>query len=201
MIANYKIKPIAKLSFYPVWEFSLDLADNIEDELYRDDIWTPINHNNILKHPENRFSMFPTGQILRDFQFQTLHHLQNQIISDIFDNTGTFAGMVNQYYPDGCDLETSVQVVKDYPGYKMLSHIDNRNSFAAIILNLIDNENSTELLYDGKVFHTGPTKAGTGLVFMNTEHSYHAVENKSDRARIVALMNLKLKMEPKFIID
>lgn len=75
----------------------------------------------------------------------------------------------------------------DTKGHQMNYHIDNRNVGGVFILNLKNNPVSTtfKLSKDGDIFYTAPKEKGTGVFFLNTHMSYHAIENDSDEERLI----------------
>lgn len=70
----------------------------------------------------------------------------------------------------------SVRILADKAGYEMLYHFDDRLIFGVLIINLIDNVNSTKF----KNGYEGPVKKGTGIFIMNNGDE-HKIEVTKDR--------------------
>ena len=70
----------------------------------------------------------------------------------------------------------SVSILSDKPNYVMIPHFDNRLIFGVLIINLIDNKDSTKF----ENGYTSPTKKGTGIFMINNNdfHSIQVTENR-----------------------
>jgi hypothetical protein len=86
------------------------------------------------------------------------------------------------------------KLVTDLPGYKMSPHLDNRSVYAAGYLNVFDNESltvvSTQQAVSGsrkvREYHA-PGAQGTGVIWLNTENSWHWVNTVSQDRRIIMI--------------
>jgi len=84
-----------------------------------------------------------------------------------------------------CDVGT-VRILSDKPNYMMTPHIDNRLIFGVLLINLIDNIDSTEFENGYK----SPTKKGTGIFMMNN-NDFHKIEVTTDR--LIGYQTLSVK--------
>jgi hypothetical protein len=90
-------------------------------------------------------------------------------------------------------------LITDLKGYSMNQHIDNRSVYAAGYLNIFDNESltvisSTKKLFFGKETETqyhAPGKKGLGVIWLNTENSWHWV-NKVSQDRKILMMTFQI---------
>ena len=86
-------------------------------------------------------------------------------------------------------LTEHIAITCDKPGLNMGSHLDNRNMFGIMILNMIDNPEGTgtefSRTYNGEVLYTSPTKKNSGVFFMNTHETWHAIKNMSTSNRYI----------------
>ena len=82
-----------------------------------------------------------------------------------------------------------ITIICDKPGFIMGSHLDNRNMFGILILNVIDNPVGTGTVfarsYNGEALYTAPTKKNSGVFFMNTHETWHSVANMSNSNRYI----------------
>jgi hypothetical protein len=90
-------------------------------------------------------------------------------------------------------------LITDLKGYSMNQHIDNRSVYAAGYLNVFDNESltvisSTKKSFFGKETETqyhAPGKKGRGVIWLNTENSWHWV-NKVSQDRKILMMTFQI---------
>lgn len=188
-----KLVPIVVDEDYPLWEFTYDIADDIHAEMYVESNWISQAQNEIRENA-GRWCLDPSLSLYSRLTGE-LGVIQYEITKQIFDSNDYFAKATHTRWPRGVSVRDSTQIIKDYPSFNMWPHIDNRNAFAPIVLNLADNPCSTQFYLDGKLIHTGPTQRGTGIVFLNTEKAYHAIDNQSDQPRYISFMNITLQME------
>lgn len=80
----------------------------------------------------------------------------------------------------------SVRILSDKPNYIMTSHFDNRLIFGVLLINLIDNVDSTEFENGYKA----PTKKGTGIFMMNN-NDFHRIQVTTDR--LIGYQTLSVK--------
>ena len=80
----------------------------------------------------------------------------------------------------------SVRILSDKPNYIMTSHFDNRLIFGVLLINLIDNTDSTE--FDNG--YRAPTKKGTGIFMMNN-NDFHRIQVTTDR--LIGYQTLSVK--------
>lgn len=82
------------------------------------------------------------------------------------------------------------QLISNLPGYKMGSHLDNRTVYAAGYLNVFDNESVTSISTKKASFfnrsqYKAPGKQGQGVIWLNTENSWHRVRTVSKDRKII----------------
>lgn len=90
-------------------------------------------------------------------------------------------------------------LITDLTGYKMSPHIDNRSVYAAGYLNVFDNESLTVVstkhrsafgFKKAKEYRATGAK-GTGVLWLNTENSWHWV-NRAAQDRRIVLISLQI---------
>lgn len=187
------LTPIKLDEDYPIWEFTYDIADDIHDAMHVESNWLSEARNEI-RNNSGRWQLDPNLPLYSRLTGE-LGYIQYEITNLIFDSNDYFAKATHKRWPRGVAVRDSTQIIKDYPSFSMWPHIDNRNVFAPIVLNLTDNPCSTQFYLNGNHIYTGPTKRGTGVVFLNTETAYHAINNTSDQPRYISFMNITLQME------
>jgi hypothetical protein len=83
----------------------------------------------------------------------------------------------------------SINILCDKPEWQMSMHLDNRNLFGVMILNLVDNPENTGTMFaryhNSDIVYTSPTKKNSGIFFMNTSEMWHAIKNMSDSNRYI----------------
>jgi hypothetical protein len=97
--------------------------------------------------------------------------------------------------PIARQLQVYSSLVTDLVGYKMDQHIDNRSVYAAGYLNVFDNESLTVVSSNKKTFfgktkesqYRAPGKKGRGIIWLNTENSWHWVNKVSQDRKIIML--------------
>ena len=85
---------------------------------------------------------------------------------------------------DNIDLNSNHkwEILKCPPNFRMGKHIDNREVLGVIIINLVDNAEGSGTKIGS---YTAPNKKGTGVFFLNSQHTEHMIENKSMKPRYV----------------
>ena len=85
---------------------------------------------------------------------------------------------------DNIDLNSNHkwELLKCPPNFKMGKHIDNREVLGVIIINLVDNAEGSGTKIGS---YTAPNKKGTGVFFLNSQHTEHMIENKRMKPRYV----------------
>jgi len=90
--------------------------------------------------------------------------------------------------------EIDIRIFKDLPGFKLEPHCDIFKHKAFIMINLIDNKNSTTFhdFFD-KFLVKGPNKKNKGVFhLLHTKPTVrHAIENTSDKNRYTAIAFIK----------
>jgi hypothetical protein len=80
-------------------------------------------------------------------------------------------------------------IICDRSGLNIGPHLDNRNMFGIMILNIVDNppNTGTEFSKDenGNVLYTSPTQKKAGCFFINTHETWHSIKNMSDKNRYI----------------
>jgi hypothetical protein len=88
-----------------------------------------------------------------------------------------------------------LSLVADLPGYSMSPHLDNRSVYGAGYLNIFDNDPVTVIstrqrslfgIKSSDEYHAPGTK-GTGVLWLNTENSWHWVKNVTQDRRIIMI--------------
>jgi hypothetical protein len=88
-----------------------------------------------------------------------------------------------------------LSLVTDLPGYKMEPHIDNRTVYAAGYLNVFDNESLTVVSTQKESMfrfqksnqYRAPGDQGRGVIWLNTDNSWHWVNSVSRTRRIIMI--------------
>ncbi|MDA8940498.1 hypothetical protein N9H34_00045 [bacterium] len=80
----------------------------------------------------------------------------------------------------------TVRLLKDFSGFNMYYHVDNRLILGVLLINLIDNVDSTEF----ENGYVAPKKKGTGI-FMLNNNDYHKINVTTDR--LVGYQTLSVK--------
>ena len=90
--------------------------------------------------------------------------------------------------------EIDIKIFKDAPGFKLVPHYDNRDHKGFIMINLIDNINSTvfynineELLCEA----SNKKNKGVFHVLHQRPHVMHAIENTSNKIRYTTIAFIK----------
>ena len=102
--------------------------------------------------------------------------LEKQIKKDSINNLTVWQMWINEVENFKWGDSGTVRILSDSPGFNMHYHVDNRLIFGVLLINLIDNTDST-------VFENGyvaPSKKGTGIFMMNN-NDYHKIGVTSDR--------------------
>ena len=90
--------------------------------------------------------------------------------------------------------EIDIKIFKDLPGFKLVPHCDVFEHKAFLMINLIDNKNSTTF-YDRfeDFLCEGPSKKNTGIFHLlhTKPRIMHAVENKSKNNRYTTIAFIK----------
>ena len=90
--------------------------------------------------------------------------------------------------------EIDIKIFKDLPGFKLEPHVDIREHKAFLMINLVDNVDSTTFhdFFD-KFLVKGPNKKNIGVFhLLHTKPKIrHAVENTSDKNRYTAIAFIK----------
>ncbi len=187
------LRPITIHDMYPLWEFDYPIADDIHAAMHEDSNWAGTANNELISYSK-RWSLRQDIPLF-DRLIYDLEVLQKDIADAIFEPGNFFQRATFFRWPNGVSVRGSTQIIKDLPSFNMIPHMDNRNVFAAVVLNFTDNPCSTQFYMDNQLIHTGPTKRGTGLVFLNTEYAWHSISNTSDQPRYISFMNLTLQMQ------
>lgn len=87
-------------------------------------------------------------------------------------------------------LHIYASLISDLKGYNMGPHIDNRTVYAAGYLNIFDNESLTVVSTNrssllNRSQYRAPGKQGQGVIWLNTDNSWHWVNTASKDRRIV----------------
>lgn len=155
---------------FPIWEIEgFDLPEIYVDsgEVYyqADDIPPLRNQVNIIS--ENQDEFYKAWEKNTKLIEEKIKSEDDIILREMWiDKLKTFK------WPD----HGTVRILADNAGYKMQYHFDNRLIFGVLIINLIDNVNSTRF----RNGYEGPVKKGTGIFIMNNGDE-HMIEVTKDR--------------------
>jgi hypothetical protein len=156
---------------FSVWEISgFDLPDIEVDsgKLYHQaDCIPPLR--NVVEITKNKELFYSTWE-------KNTKIIEDKVKLDSIGNL-----LINQMWKDAIQNFKwhdwgSVRILSDKPKYIMDSHFDNRLIFGVLIINLIDNTDSTEFENGYKA----PTKKGTGIFMMNN-NDLHRIQVTTDR--------------------
>ena len=90
--------------------------------------------------------------------------------------------------------EIDIKIFKDLPGFKLFPHFDVREHKAFIMINLINNVNSTTFynLFE-KLLFEAPNKKNTGVfhILHTSPKIMHAIENTSNKNRYTTIAFIK----------
>jgi len=178
---------------YPVFELSgVDLPDIITDKklAYEENLLRSVSNKRkeIIDIPENFLEIWHQhGATLEKF----ITDPQLQI------NTPEIGAMwfgKNQKFK--WNNKDSPRILLDGAGFYMEPHLDNRDIFAVVIVNLQDNPEGTgtKILNpfgitkrkQDEVIYQGPIKKGTGILMLNNWNTWHSIENYSQENRLIA---------------
>jgi len=90
--------------------------------------------------------------------------------------------------------EISIHIFKDLPGFKLWPHLDRKDHKGFIVINLIDNKDSTEFLdFDEKFLAKSSNKKNKGVFHILWKKPYclHAIENTSNKDRYTTIAFIK----------
>lgn len=82
--------------------------------------------------------------------------------------------------------QTHTKIFKDIPKFDMGAHLDNNFMVGNVIVNLVDNENSTafhDYRKPDKILFKAPREKNKGVIFLNTPGCLHSIKNTSARNR------------------
>ena len=88
----------------------------------------------------------------------------------------------------------SIHIFKDAPGFKLWPHLDRKDHKGFIVINLIDNKDSTEFLdFDEKFLAKSSNKKNKGVFHILWKKPYclHAIENTSNKDRYTTIAFIK----------
>jgi hypothetical protein len=211
----------------PVFEVSIEnliSEDFIKNEIDWDKNETLASSNRILVSEKETIIKQKLKPLLEQISKENIMKMIDELIS-INPNMFSYWGTVvydNDKPPSNFlskILDISIFLVKDSNENKLDPHFDSRRRFGTIIINLIDNNVSTQFFdyariagfykyqkndidvnqptkfIDGLIYEA-PTKAGTGVFWINCETTLHGVginqNTPKDRYTIMVNLNLKL---------
>jgi hypothetical protein len=96
-------------------------------------------------------------------------------------------------------MNVYTSLIVDLKGYSMNPHIDNRTVYAAGYINIFDNESLTVISTTQPNFfgvnktteYKAPGQKGQGVIWLNTEKSWHWV-NKVSRDRKILMLSFQI---------
>lgn len=90
--------------------------------------------------------------------------------------------------------KVEIKPVIDSTGFEMALHRDNRKSVVSGVFNVDANPSSTVFSYDQSkrnLFYQAPSEKNKGVLWLNTPHSFHGVQ-ETDQQRKIILINFEL---------
>ena len=90
--------------------------------------------------------------------------------------------------------EIDIRIFKDLPGFELIPHVDKREHKAFLMINLIDNKNSTTFFnYEKKFLAEAPNKKNKGVfhILHGSPFAYHAIKNTSNKNRYTTIAFIK----------
>jgi hypothetical protein len=167
---------------FSVWEISgFDLPDITVDsgELYHQADSIPPLRSVVEITSNNKELFYSTWE-------KNTKIIEEQVKTDSIDNL-----LIDQMWKGAIQNfkwhdRGSVRILSDKSKYIMTSHFDNRLIFGVLIINLIDNKDSTEF----ENGYTAPTKKGTGI-FMLNNNDLHRIQVTTDR--LIGYQTLSVK--------
>jgi len=90
--------------------------------------------------------------------------------------------------------EIDIKIFKDIPGFKLWPHLDRKDHKGFIVINLINNKDSTEFLdFDEKFLAKSSNKKNKGVFHILWKKPYclHAIENTSNKDRYTTIAFIK----------
>ena len=114
------------------------------------------------------------------------NEINDEDIFKIFDDIKETNNSVFDYWAydwskpfgDFCkkNVEINNSIIRDTTEIKLNPHFDCRQTFATMIINLVDNETSTQFFdfrNNNKLMYNAPTKKGQGVIWINCELTSH----------------------------
>ena len=178
---------------YPVFELSgVDLPDIIIDNklAYEENLLRSVSNKRkeIIDIPENFLERWHQhGATIEKFITDPQLQINTPEIGAMWFGKNQKFKWNNEYPP---------RILLDGAGFYMEPHLDNRDVFAVVIVNLQDNPEGTgtKMLNpfgitkrkQDEVVYQGPIKKGTGILMFNNWNTWHSIENYSQENRLIA---------------
>tara|TARA_Y100000004_G_C8830814_1_gene376089 strand:+ start:191 stop:787 length:597 start_codon:yes stop_codon:yes gene_type:complete len=178
---------------YPVFELSgVDLPDIIIDNklAYEENLLSSVSNKRkeITDIPENFLERWHQhGATIEKFITDPQLQINTPEIGSMWFGKNQKFKWNNEYPP---------RILLDGAGFYMEPHLDNRDVFAVVIVNLQDNPEGTgtKMLNpfgitkrkQDEVVYQGPIKKGTGILMFNNWNTWHSIENYSQENRLIA---------------
>jgi len=211
-MSTLQIHPEVDISNIPIWKTSLTDFSYDRNFLSQDKLWktNELSNESYTVYNKERLDYIPESsneftQWLEEFKgsndiFTLLGNLldsdknKKYVYSEYpleFKNT-----TIEKFLRKNCQL--IYRVINDGPKYSMYKHYDNRSVFGNFFINLANNPdvatefyntgttlNTDTLDKDSGIFYKGPTTRCDGLFFMNSYHTWHGVNNRSNTNRYI----------------
>ncbi len=100
--------------------------------------------------------------------------------------------IIKEKIPDYNTID--IKIFKDLPGFKLFPHIDKREHKGFIMINLIDNVNSTTFFnFEKKFLFESSNKKNEGVfhILHGRPFTLHAIENTSNKNRYTTIAFIK----------
>lgn len=171
-MARIKIKTRRPDNDLPLCFFEGLTLPNIR---YSDYSWKPI-HGNVLADDE----IYQKREVLSgNMAGDEFTQIRNEIIKllEIIENSYDYnmeaVWPIDPWYKPE---DFTFNIIKDYPGFSMSTHLDNRNVKWTLIINLEDNFSCTRFQIPNRRTISGPTKKGSGVFYFNHHELYHSID-------------------------
>ena len=211
-MSNLTVNPAVEVEHIPIWKAKLSDFNYSREFLEQDKLWktNALSEESYTLYNKERLDFIPESS--HEFS-NWLENFKNNndifsLLGNLFDNDLN-KGFVLSEYPlefKGTTIEQFLRrncqliyrVINDAPKYSMYKHYDNRSVFGNFFINLTENPDvatefyntgttlNTDVLDENSgIFYKGPTTCCDGLFFMNSYHTWHGVNNRSDKHRFI----------------
>ena len=211
-MSSLTINPAVEIDHIPIWKTQLTDFNYDRKFLEQDKLWktNALSKESYTLYNKERLDFIPesSNEISNWLEkFKKNNDIFN-LLGSLLDSELNKKYVYSEYPLEFKDttIETFLRrncqliyrVINDAPKYSMYKHYDNRSVFGNFFINLCDNPDvatefyntgttlNTDVLDDNSgIFYKGPTTCCDGLFFMNSYHTWHGVNNRSDKNRFI----------------